>query len=151
MTDPKWRQVYRDDDSIVIVDEAGECDPMMEVAPERDVTEDGEGKVVRVYSFDLDHLKMVSYDGARFLVPEAYEEGWHSPVHQYQEWFTDSLGGVASFIGTTEQDLRRDLCSEDVLLRARAYRAIGDYHGFENLDSYPSEITVEELEERWSE
>lgn len=63
---------------------------------------------------------------------------------------TTYLSGVANFIGQDVDELIADLCSEDAIRRAQAYRAIGEYHGFENLDSYPLTITRAEAEERYA-
>ena len=82
------------------------------------------------YRFILDRLKMV--DG--FLVPIRYESDWPHPVKSYDEWFHEDLSKVAAFIGTDLESMRKMLCSENPLQRAEAYRAIGEYHGWENLD-----------------
>lgn len=63
-------------------------------------------------------------------------------------WFADTIEGVASFADYPE--IIDDLCSEDPIKRATAYRAIGDYHGFENLDSYPLELRKRETKKRYS-
>jgi len=36
--------------------------------------------------------------------------------------------------------------SDDLIDRASAYRAIGLFHGFDNLDGYPHHLTESELE-----
>ena len=74
-----------------------------------------------VYRFDLD----------------ACEESWHD------------LPAVASYVDSTEEELRRLLLSSDPVDRAQAYRAIGDYHGFDNLDSYPIRLTRTEVGRRY--
>lgn len=43
------------------------------------------------------------------------------------------------------------LCSSDLIERAKAYQAIGEYHGFENLDAYPLTLTRAEVEARYQE
>ena len=47
------------------------------------------------------------------------------------------------------EELADHFCSEDVLKRAVAYRAVGDYHGFDNLDSYPLTMTRREVKARY--
>jgi len=42
------------------------------------------------------------------------------------------------------------LCSESAIDRAHAYRAIGEYHGFGNLDSYPLTLTRVEAQKRYA-
>lgn len=60
------------------------------------------------------------------------------------------LSNVAESAGISSAELRTLFCSENPLDRAHAYRAIGDYHGFENLDSYPLQIKSRaEVESRY--
>jgi hypothetical protein len=94
------------------------------------LVEDGD---YTIYRFSLERLKMVK----GFLVPLKYNKSWPYPVERYDEWFHEQLGDVAASIGTTKQELEKAFTSANPLERAHAYRAIGDYHGFENLDSYP--------------
>ena len=66
-------------------------------------------------------------------------------------WFADKIESVASFVGSSAEELIEYLCGEDVKLRAIAYKAIADYHGINNFDDYP--ITFDnrrELEERYA-
>ena len=64
---------------------------------------------------------------------------------------TSYLSGVASSIGTSLSELRTLFCSDNPLDRATAYRAVGEYHGFENLDSYPLRFdTRAEVEARYA-
>jgi hypothetical protein len=97
-----------------------------------------------VYRFVLDRLKEVQ----GYLVPERYQPDWPHPVARYEEWFTDSLDRVANCFD--QPDIRENFCSADPLIRAWAYRAVGDYHGFENLDAYPGRLTREQVEEKFS-
>lgn len=105
-----------------------------------------------VYRFVLDRLKRAGEDG-QYLVPFAYEPTtWKYPVRQYDEWFNEDLSRVASFVGQDVEEMRDMLCSGDAVERAFAYRSIGEYHGFLNLDSYPVTFnTREEVEARYSE
>jgi hypothetical protein len=52
-------------------------------------------------------------------------------------WFADDLESVAAYCGASVGELRDCFCSDDPVVRARAYQDVGSYHGFENLDSYP--------------
>ena len=56
-------------------------------------------------------------------------------------WFAAGLGNVASTAGSTRDELIAQLCSEDPIQRAMAYRDIGMYHGFDNFDAYPRTYT----------
>src|SRR3990167_3392001 len=58
------------------------------------------------------------------------------------------LNDVAKFADMP--DIAELFCSESPVDRAVAYQAIGDYHGFENLDSYPLTLSKAEAEERYS-
>jgi len=74
-----------------------------------------------------------------------------NPAHPlYPAWFatpeerratrpqdTTYLANVARTMDYPLDELTEDLCSADPIDRANAYRAIGDYHGWANLDSYP--------------
>lgn len=114
--------VYSDQAELLLVDESAETDS---------------GDEWTVYRFDLDRLKQVQIGETVYLVPLKFDESWPHPVSHYDEWFHGDLARVASFLGQSLQDLRDAFCSENPLKRAHAYKAIGDYHGFENLDSYP--------------
>jgi hypothetical protein len=146
---PKWRKVanlgdvnpidygglfvYRDTTG-VYTEEAERLE-----APDSDDT-DQHGPWI-VHRFCLDRCQIIrETDGNTdtiYLVPARYTADWPHPVHAYDQWFHQDLDKVASFIGTDLETLRGWFCSADPLERALAYQAIGDYHGFENLDSYP--------------
>ena len=64
---------------------------------------------------------------------------------------TTYLKNIADFIGMEVDELADHFCSDDPLQRAMAYRAVGDYHGFDNLDSYPLTMTRREVKARYKE
>jgi hypothetical protein len=71
------------------------------------------------------------------------------PLHP--AWFADSLGKIADCNGIEEQVLRMQLCSSCAVERAHAYRCIGDYQGWDNLDSYPLQFSDRaEVESRYA-
>jgi hypothetical protein len=110
--------------------------------------EQDENSTYTVYRIMLERIKLV--DG--YLVPFRYDKTWPHPLERYDEWFHDKLGDVASSFGTTKEELEKDFTSADPLKRAHAYRAIGDYHGWENLDGYPlTGLTRKTVEERYRE
>lgn len=84
-----------------------------------------------------------------YFVPYRWDSTWSHPVWQYREWFDGDLSSVASFVGEDEDTLRQWLADRDPRLRARAYRAIGEYHGYVNLDSDLLRLTPRQLEKRW--
>lgn len=60
------------------------------------------------------------------------------------------LGNVAEFIGTDEEELIEQFCSDDPIERAQAYRAVAEYYGWNNFDDYPLEFTNrKEVEARY--
>ena len=61
------------------------------------------------------------------------------------------LKNIADFIGMDVEELADHFCSEDALKRAAAYRAVGDYHGFNNLDDYPLTMKRREVNARYKE
>ena len=65
-------------------------------------------------------------------------------------WFADDLQAVASCIGTDAADLINQFCSADPITRAQAWRAVGDYFGWDNLDSYPLTLTRREAARRYN-
>lgn len=56
---------------------------------------------------------------------------------EHPAWFADSLGAISNFCGTPLATFIDMLVNGNVESRAEAWRMIGEYHGFENLDSYP--------------
>lgn len=119
----------------------------------------GEGCELRpakfeVFRFSLDRLKVVEVTEderttVKYVVSMGYDETWPHAVSQYEEWFVKDLGSIASYIDSTRDKVVGWLCSEDVKDRASAYKAIGDYHGFRNLDDYPLDLTEAEINTRW--
>lgn len=64
---------------------------------------------------------------------------------------TTYLKNIADFIGMDVDELAGHFCSEDALQRATGYRAVGDYHGFDNLDNYPLTMKRREVKARYKE
>ncbi len=52
-------------------------------------------------------------------------------------WFAKDLELVANCHGMALDELLLAFVSDDIRERAMAWQAIGEYHGYENLDSYP--------------
>jgi hypothetical protein len=103
-----------------------------------------------IYRFDVDRLKKVIVKRTYHLVPFGYEPAtWPHPVRMYNEWFVDSLPNVAESMDCPEEELITDLCSEKPEERARAYIMLGEYHGWENFDSYPLHLSEHEAHERY--
>lgn len=111
---------------------------------------DGERDVYKVYRFDLERYKMVRVGDSLYMVPFAYREDWPYPAALYRPWFVTCDGGLGALCDGDPQEVEEDLCSADPVARAQVYRMIGEYHGFENLDSYPEEFSRKEMEVRYA-
>jgi hypothetical protein len=113
-----------------------ECEVEILEAPEDEEAPEG----WTVYRFSLDRCTFT--DGVLS----------DNPFHpEIEAWFADRLDGVASFVGQEFHSLVRDLCSDDPIRRANAYRAIVDYFGPFEFDQYPLTFTDRaEIESRYS-
>jgi hypothetical protein len=95
-------------------------------------------------------------------------EFWHEPIEEQPDrydvyrWqveydvmkdlnWVDNWGEIAEYVGISLEELKKEAQSGNPLDRAGVYRMVADYHGFENLDSYPETYTRKEMEERWPE
>lgn len=100
----------------------------------------------------LEPLVDGKYELRRFILePCTFVDGVLSDNRfhpNHPAWFADSLESIqeSSDIG----NIVTLLCSTDPIDRATAWRAIGEYHGFENLDSYPVNLTKKEAKKRYS-
>ncbi len=66
-------------------------------------------------------------------------------------WFARDLKSVADFGGMAIDQLVLDLIGDEIHAKAQAWRLIGEYHGFDNLDSYPLYFKRSEVEARYKE
>ncbi len=57
----------------------------------------------------------------------------------------NGLADIASFCGQTEEELIALFTSDDACKRAHAWRLVGEYHGFANLDAYPETLTRKDV------
>jgi hypothetical protein len=130
----------------VYIDKTGVYEPEAELLALDD--ESDEDSAYTIYRVLLERKKLVEgWHG--YLVPFKYDASWPHPVERYDEWFHEDLGSVAVLVGATKEQLEQDLTSADPKVRAHAYRAIYDYHGWENGDSYPLRVTRAEAEKRY--
>jgi hypothetical protein len=61
-------------------------------------------------------------------------------------WMKESdWKSIATFIGKPVLELHAHMRDPNPLIRADIYRAVGGYHGFVNLDQYPTEMSRREL------
>ena len=118
-------------------------------APESELLEVNDDGSFTVRRWCLDRCKIVTHEDTNYMVPFAYTESWPYAVHQYVNWFDKDLARVADCEGVDVATLRTWLCSDDPILLAGAYHAIGAYHGFDNLDAYPQTLTRAQSRKRF--
>jgi hypothetical protein len=95
---------------------------------------------VTLYRVGLDRLRRET---------ETDDEGNETTRIMPREWFLKDLGSVASYVGSSVRTLVDSLCSDDPCVRASVYQDLASYHGWQNFDSDPLELTLGELVERW--
>jgi hypothetical protein len=143
MSQPTWKLVadlgdspFENDAYYIYFDTTGVYGYEAEHVQETDPEARGSKKRWSVHRFSLDRFSETPCD--EFCVITG-------------EWFHNSLDAVAKTTGTTKEDLTAAFCSEDFKERARAWRCVGDYHGYDNLDQYPLSLTKREVKERYKE
>jgi hypothetical protein len=153
MRDPRYRTIYQTGYSWLEEDSSRPGEFHLEIGQE-----DEDARKFYVYRFRLDQMAEVldSPRSGRYLVPRHiaidFNRGRRLPHHisEYEEWYVKSLRSIAGSAGTTEKQLRRELCSEDPRQRASAYESIGGHWGFDNFDGYPLVMGYKEFEHYWS-
>jgi hypothetical protein len=100
--------------------------------------EDDDARELTVYRYILERCTFT--DGV-------LSDNKYHPAHP--AWFADSIADVARYCGMTTDGMIAALCDESPVQRAGAYQAIGNYHGFDNLDSYPITLTRAEARARY--
>lgn len=65
-------------------------------------------------------------------------------------WFADKLGAMANTFGQSVESVIALFVSADPIDRANAWRMVGEYFGYDNLDSYPRFFTRSEIKARWA-
>jgi hypothetical protein len=105
----------------VYEDSTGVYDPEIEIL---ESPEDGDCWMVHRFSLE----KCTFVDGV------LSENRYHPEI---EAWFAGDIGAVAKFVGVEGSDLIKNLCGDDILVRAESYKALVDYHGISNFDQYP--------------
>jgi len=156
MSQPEWEFVSNIGDAnpidyggcFVFVDKTGVYAPEIEILVEPC---EGDDEIWRVYRAVMEPCTWI--DGVlsdnRFH-PD--KPAWFAKTEKEREsrpqdstYFKD----LAEYLGQSVDELARWFCSGSVLKRAFVWKAVGEYHGLENLDSYPLRLTREEVEERY--
>lgn len=100
-----------------------------------------------VYWHELPEEDNVRTEVYRFILePCTYIDGNLSDnkFHpQHKVWF--DIEPIAECHGVELESLVDAFISADPMLNAQAWQAVGEYHGFENLDSYPERMTLAEI------
>lgn len=139
MSQPKW----------VFVENLGDVDPLEHgglfvyrdetgvYPPEMELLET-DGKQFEIHRVILDRCT--------FINGVLSDNKFHPEM---DAWFADDLASVSSSMDYDLDELRSDLCSEDAVKRAHAYRAILGYHGWANGDREPRRLTRKEVKARY--
>ena len=117
------------------------------------VVPDDEDREYTIYRFTLDRCTFINGVLSDNKFHPEHAAWWAKPEDERKARPQDTtyLKNIADFIGMEVDELADHFCSEDALKRAAAYRAVGDYHGFDNLDDYPLTMTRREVKARYKE
>jgi len=162
MSQPNWKYIANLGDAnpidhggfFVYIDETGVYDPEVELLGVIEENDCGEASRWVVYRFSLERCtfedgilsnnKFHKDHAAWFAEPECKR------AERPQD--TTYLSKVAECMGMDLETLQTLFCSDNPIERAEAYRCVGEYHGFGNLDSYPLTLTDgTEVEQRYAE
>lgn len=155
MSQPKWKCVAQLGDKnpvdhggfFVLIDTTGVHTPQVELLESPD---DDEGEWM-VYRFDLDRCTYI--DGVLSDNPfHPTHPAWFAKPENHRAarpQDTTYLSNVCRTMDIEESELVRLLCSENPVERAQGYRCIGQYHGWDNFDSYPLTMKRGEVNRRY--
>ncbi len=139
----------------VYEDETGDYPPEAEVLVIDNESEPAEAKLTyTVYRFALDkctYVKGILSDNKYHPEHPAWWAGTEEERKNRPQETTCLKNLADQFDGMAVEDLAAKFCSDNPLDRAWAYREVGEYHGFENLDHDPFTLTRAEAEERYKE
>lgn len=154
MTQPIWRCIAQLGDASptehgghwVFIDETSVYPPEAEVLF---VYDHGPS---RVYRYPLDRCTFIDGVLSHNKYHPDYCAWWATTSEKMKARPQDGKGltDLASYMGVAEEELVEMFCSDDPVQRAMAYEAAGQYHGFNNFDDYPLELTQSEVEARYA-
>lgn len=122
----------------IYIDETGVYPPEVEYI---DAPTEFSGEPWKIYRFILEPCTYIN---------GVLSDNKHHP--NYAVWFSKDLMALAEFIGGSVDELIHDFTEGTIKEKAAAWLAVGDYHGYDNLDSYPLVITNRaEVEVRYAE
>lgn len=145
MSQPHWKMKHSlGDRGMIYEDTTGVYPPEAELWEEY---EDERGKTRwLVYRFSLEQKSF--YKGHVNPYDFHKRKDLPHPIGQYAEWYDKDLASVARSAGTTKTALIRGLTSKNIMDRFWAYESIAGYHGLDNFDSYPLNLSEKEFEKR---
>ncbi len=166
MSQPIWKRIANLGDVnpldyggfFVLVDETGVYPPEVEVLDVDDNAFDhnneDKGKWT-VYRFILEPCTFINGILSDNKFHPDHPAWFATPENERAEGrnSTTWLKNLIEFCGNDDdgEELIRRFCSDDPLERADAWRVVGDYHGYHELDHYPLEFTSRiEVEKRYS-
>lgn len=143
MPQPTWKFIANLGDAspieygglFVYVDETGVYAPEVELLISPEDEENGKWEVRR---FILEPCSFI--DGV------LSDNRFHP---DYEAWFAQDLKSMADCYGMDVDEVVGMFTSDNLLERARAWEMVGEYHGWDNLNSYPLYFTREEIEARY--
>jgi hypothetical protein len=117
---------------------------------EEEVVEEGEGKYI-VYRFILERCTFINGILSDNKFHPEHPAWFAKPEKERASRPQDTtyLKNIADCMDFKPGELQKLFCSPNPLERAQAYRAVGEYHGFENLDGYPLHLTRAEVKKRY--
>jgi len=160
MSQPNWKYIANLGDAnpidhggfFVYIDETGVYDPEAELLEITRQNDGGEPIEWNVYRFSLEKCTLQNgiLSDNKFH-PE--HPAWFAECKRAERpQDTTYLSNVAECMGMDLETLQTLFCSDNPIERAEAYRCVGEYHGFDNLDSYPLTFTDRtEVEQRYAE
>jgi hypothetical protein len=158
MSQPQWKFIANLGDKhpidhggyFIYIDETGVYPPEAEllVEPEND---DGEWVIYRFALEPCTYINGILSDNKYHpALPAWFAKTEEQRAERPQD--TTYLKDIADFMGAEVQDLVNWFISDDPQERAAGWMAVGDYHGFENLDNYPLVFTdKDEVLKRYAE
>jgi hypothetical protein len=155
---PEWKLIAQLGDAnpldyggyFIYEDTTGVYAPEGELLISPDSDEDGQWTVYR-FSIDRCTLENGILSDNRFHPDSAawFAKPESEKANRPQD--TTYLSNVADFCGMPLEEMQRLFISDSPVERAHGYRAVGEYHGFDNLDQYPLTFkSREEVEARYA-
>ena len=155
---PKWKFLTNIGDAspldhggfFIYTDETGVYPPEAEVVLLDDETDDPH---YTVHRFSLDRCTFVNGVLSDNKFHPDHAAWWAKPEAEKADRPQDTtyMSGICASMDVEYDELVRLFCSDNPLELAEAYRCVGEYHGYANLDDYPLKMRRRELWRRYKE